>query len=244
MMYQSHPPPGHPLMQKAEWELGSGAPRPANGPPRRAPPLPDQSHASSSAHGRGGRPEGCLRTPPPIAPADALEGKTTQVHVPPAPTTPARATKPAARPGGGRETASSSEVALSNAADWAVSEAVNVDEIFSQTVARPPATDPSWPSSLHMMWIELGHDESVHEVHKTMQTAQFCRSELEQNAIRTKSYWPAVVIRLNGWPGVCLEYRMFRPRPAKLSRLQIGDQYFDCPILGAEECLPATTAPQ
>jgi len=53
-----------------------------------------------------------------------------------------------------------------------------------------------------------------------LQSAQFCRSESEQNAIRTESYWPAAPIRPNGWLRVRRDCVLFRPRQAKLSRLQ------------------------
>jgi len=53
-----------------------------------------------------------------------------------------------------------------------------------------------------------------------LQSAQFCRSEPEQNAIRTESYWPSARIRLSGWLRVCPVCVLFRPGPEKLSRLQ------------------------
>jgi len=53
-----------------------------------------------------------------------------------------------------------------------------------------------------------------------LQSAQICRSEPEQNAIRTESYWPSARIRLGGWLRVCPDCALFRPGPAKLSRLQ------------------------
>ena len=52
-----------------------------------------------------------------------------------------------------------------------------------------------------------------------LQSAQICRCESEQNAIRTQFYWPAVRIRPNGWLSVRRDCVLFRPRQAKLSRL-------------------------
>jgi len=51
-------------------------------------------------------------------------------------------------------------------------------------------------------------------------SAQFCRSETEQNAIRTEFYWPAARIRLNGRLRVCHGGVLFQPGPEKLSKLQ------------------------
>jgi len=53
-----------------------------------------------------------------------------------------------------------------------------------------------------------------------LQSAQFCRSDSEQNAIRTESYWSEARIRMNGWLRVRRACVLFRPRQAKLSRLQ------------------------
>jgi len=55
---------------------------------------------------------------------------------------------------------------------------------------------------------------------RILQSAQFCWSESEQNAIRTESYWPAARIRLNGWLRVRLDCVLFQLRQAQLSRLQ------------------------
>jgi len=43
------------------------------------------------------------------------------------------------------------------------------------------------------------------EIHgwSLLQSAEFCLSEPEQNAIRTESYWPSARIRLSGWLRVC-----------------------------------------
>jgi len=66
-------------------------------------------------------------------------------------------------------------------------------------------------------WIRCLRKDSFPDV---LQSAQFCRSEPEQNAIRTESYWPSARIRLSGWLRVCPDCVLFRPGPAKLSRLQ------------------------
>jgi len=54
-----------------------------------------------------------------------------------------------------------------------------------------------------------------------LQSAQIFRSESEQNAIRTESYWPAAHIWMNGWLRVRRECVLFGLRQAKLSRLQM-----------------------
>jgi len=57
------------------------------------------------------------------------------------------------------------------------------------------------------------------------QSAQFCRCECEQIAIRTESYWLAAQFRLNGWLRVRRDCVLFRPRQAKWSRLQYRRQW-------------------
>jgi len=59
-----------------------------------------------------------------------------------------------------------------------------------------------------------------HRSFLVLQSAHFCRSESQQNAIRTEYYWPAAPIRPNGWLRVRPACVLFRPRQAKLSRLQ------------------------
>jgi len=55
-----------------------------------------------------------------------------------------------------------------------------------------------------------------------LQSAQFCRSNSEQNAIRTESYWSEARIRLNGWLRVRRDCVLFRPETGKIEQTAIS----------------------